>query len=91
MTPEHLVGIRLDQDFAAHGLTPGRVTMRLIRRVHWRIYPFRIPKILAALSLLGLLLWQVPATRDLARRGYARVRAEASAALGHGRPVLQGK
>jgi hypothetical protein len=64
--------------------------MQLIRRVHWRIYPFRVPKILAALALLGLLLWQVPAAREAGRTAYARVRADASAAIGYGRDLLRG-
>jgi hypothetical protein len=94
MSPEQLVVSHLDRHLAPGSqpvLPPGRVTMRLIRRVHWRIYPFRVPKILTMLAVLGLFVWLVPATRDAARAGYAQLRADASAAIGQVRAHVRGR
>lgn len=93
MTSQHLAAPGFDRRFGSNTRPlprPGRDTMQLIRRVHWRIYPFRVPKILAALALVGLVLWSVPATRGPARAAAARVGAAASAALVHARVLLQG-
>ena len=79
-----------DADLDAATMPVGRVTVRLIRRMRWRLHrgPRRLA--LAALAAVAALAWFSPLTRGPTRAAWHRAEAEVEAVLGHAAAAARG-
>jgi len=73
----------VEADLDAATMPVGRVTVRLIRRMRWRMH--RVPRRVAMLALAAAaaLAWFAPSTRGPTRAAWHRAEAKVEAVVGH--------